>query len=121
MFRKAFVLVILFALSFSFSGCFKNRDEVIEFDNRNPLSLAPDINWAVVNDPYAAYRIKPTWESDVAGHCRKAEILQVKGKSLDENLQSWYLFDGGWLSSDCLSIYNNWYKASAAAAKIEDK
>ena len=39
-----------------FTGCAKKSVEVIVFDNTHPLALAPDVEWAVVTEPYAVFR-----------------------------------------------------------------
>ena len=50
-----------------------------------------------------------------AGHCRKGEILQVKGKSVDAAKENWYYFEGGWLPQSCVSIFSNRYKAETVS------
>lgn len=112
---------ILFAFCFSalfLISCEKKEEDVIVFDNSEPLSLAPDIEWAVVKDPYAAYKSEIGWESSVVGHSRKGDILQVKGKSIDSNKEVWYYFENGWLSENCLTIYSNRLKAQSVSQKL---
>ncbi len=109
------VLFIIFLIS-----CNKNNDEPIIFDNSHPLSLSPDVEWAVVNDPYAAYRKTHDWNAETSGHCRKGDVLQVNGKSNDENKNVWYLFEDGWLPASCLTVYSNRLKAKDSAEKLTD-
>lgn len=115
---KKIILYSLFICSVLLTACKSKKEEVILFDNSHPLALAPDVSWAVVVDPYAAYKNEAEWHSEVLGHCRKGEILQVKGKSIDENNDVWYSFENGWLPANCLAIYNNRYKAKTAADQL---
>lgn len=113
--------IIFFCVLIMFSSCNKNNEELIVFDDTYPLLLAPDVEWAVVNDPYAAYRKDSDWNAELSGHCRKGDILQVKGKSRDNNKNIWFLFENGWLPSSCLSIYSNRLKAKDSSQKLIDK
>ena len=110
--------ILIFILFFFFSGltsCQKKTTEPIVFDNSHPLALAPDVEWAVVTEPYAVFRESDEWGGATAGHCRKGEILQVKGKAVDAAKDTWYYFEGGWLPQSCLSIFSNRYKAETAS------
>ena len=104
------ILIILCLTSF-FASCKKKTAEVIVFDDSHPLALAPDVEWAVVTEPYAVFKESDEWGAATAGHCRKGEILQVKGKSVDADKENWYYFEGGWLPQSCVSIFSNRYKA----------
>lgn len=99
-------------------SCVNKKEEVIVFDDSYPLALAPDVSWAVVTDPYAAYKSEPDWNSDAVGHCRKGEILQVVGKSTDKDNGEWYSFENGWLPSNCIAIYSNRFKAKTASEQV---
>ena len=109
----AFTVIILSAAFFT--GCSKKSADVIVFDDRYPLALAPDVEWAVVTEPYAVFKEKDEWGAATAGHCRKGEILQVKGKSVDSAKEYWYFFEGGWLPQSCVSIFSNRYKAETVS------
>lgn len=111
------LLIILFSAFFSIS-CHKKDELVIVLDNSEPLALAPDVEWAVVTDPYAAYKKEIGWTSGVSGHCRKGEILQVKGKSLSADNETWYYFENGWLPYNCISIYSNRLKAKTVSDQL---
>ena len=115
---KKLILFVLCLSSLILISCSKKDDEKIIFDNAQPLALAPDVSWAVVTDPYAAYREEYNWQSTVKGHCRKGDILQVLGRSLDSNNESWYLFEDGWLSSNCITVYSNRYKAKSVSDSL---
>jgi len=114
------ILYICFALIFivCLSSCNRKDEDVITLDNSEPLALAPDVEWAVITDPYAAYKTELGWTSAVAGHCRKGEILQIKGKSVDKNKENWYYFENGWLPGNCLSVFNNRLKAKAVSEQL---
>ena len=98
-----------------FTGCAKKSVEVIVFDNTHPLALAPDVEWAVVTEPYAVFRETDDWSAATEGHSRKGEILQVRGKAVDSNKENWYYFEGGWLPQSCVSIFSNRYKAETVS------
>lgn len=107
-------LIILFTLS----SCKKKTSEKIVFDNSHPLALAPDVEWAVVTEPYAVFKETDEWGASTTGHCRKGEILQVKGKSMDADKDNWYYFDDGWLPQNCVSIFSNRYKAESVSKNL---
>lgn len=115
------VLILAAFLSVSlFVSCREDKEEVIAFDETFPLALAPDVVWAVVSEPYAAYKKEAAWNADIAGHCRKGEILQVLGKS-EVNKEIWYYFENGWLAENSLEIYSNRFKAKAVSEKMNEK
>lgn len=112
------ILIFIFILIPSFSSCKKKSAESIIFDNSHPLALAPDVEWAVVTEPYAVFRESDEWGGSTAGHCRKGEILQVKGKSVDAQKENWYYFEGGWLPQNCVSVFSNRYKAQTVSNRL---
>ena len=115
LFTATILIFILFLILTGFSSCQKKTAEPIVFDNSHPLALAPDVEWAVVTEPYAVFRESDEWGGATAGHCRKGEILLVKGKAVDAAKDTWYYFEGGWLPQSCLSIFSNRYKAETAS------
>lgn len=115
--KICFSLLLILVL---FASCNNKKEEVIVFDNTYPLALSPDVSWAVVKEPYAAYKMEPAWSAEAKGHCRKGEILQVIGKSIDSENSAWYFFEDGWLPENCLLIYNNRYKAKTAAEQFKE-
>ena len=102
-------------------GCAKKDDGEIVLDKSEPLALAPDVQWAVVSEPYAAFKEAKDWSSSVIGHCRKGDILQIKGKSLDSKNEVWYYFEQGWLPSSSVLVYNNRLKAQKVSNQTEKK
>ena len=115
------ILLMLFVLGAVFTSCKKKTAETIVFDNTHPLALAPDVEWAVVTEPYAVFREKDEWNAATTGHCRKGEILQVKGKSVDAAKENWYFFEGGWLPQSCVSIFSNRYKAQTVSNNLTNE
>lgn len=118
--KKFWFLILAAFIVICFGSCKKNKDDVIVFDQTHPLSLAPDVEWALVTDPYATYRKEIDWNAEITGHCRRGEILQVFAKSIDKEKNIWYKFENGWLPQNCLSIYTNRYKAQTAAENLKD-
>ena len=117
---KLIIISLITILIFLQSSCTKKQEEVIVFDSSEPLSLAPDVEWALVTDPYAAYKTSTDWNAEITGHCRRGEILQVLAKSLDDEKTVWYKFEEGWLPQKCLKIYTNRYKAKTAAESLKE-
>ena len=110
--NKSFIsILIIICLLSLITSCKKKTAETIVFDNTHPLALAPDVEWAVVTEPYAVFKETDEWGAATAGHCRKGEIFQVLGKSVDADKENWYFFEGGWLPQSCVSIFSNRYKA----------
>lgn len=118
--KNLFAILIVFVVLLNVS-CQKKDDETIEFDNSYPLALAPDVSWAVINDPYVAYKQNANWNAKITGHCRKGEVLQVLGNTTDDKNQTWYKFELGWLPNSCLTVYSNRYKAQSVSNSFEAK
>lgn len=113
--KKIVFLICIFA-AFLVSGCQKNDDknEAVVFDETYPYAISPDVNWAVITEPYVGFHESSSSNSSSTSYCRKGEILQVKGFSINEEHESWYLFDKGWIPSSSLVVYTNRYKAESA-------
>ncbi|MBE6352089.1 MAG: hypothetical protein E7060_03980 [Treponema bryantii] len=111
--------IFLILLSVMFFSCNDNKEKEIKFDTSHPLELSPNISWAVIIDPYAAFRIDLDWDSSVAAYSRKGDILQVLAKSYDEKSAVWYKFEQGWLPESSVTIYSNRLKAKNASEKIK--
>ena len=104
-----FAALLLCLCSFS---CKKSRG--IPLDESEPLALAPDISWAVVIDPYAAFRKNCDWSAEVTGQCRKADVLLVEGKQISPD-GIWYRFTDGWLPDSSVYVYANRLRAQNVA------
>lgn len=118
---KWILSLLMLLSSFLIIGCAKKDETEIILDNSEPLALAPNVQWAVVSEPYAAFKESKDWSSSVIGHCRKGDILQIKGKSLDSKNEVWYCFEQGWLPSSSVLVYNNRLKAQKVSNQTEKK
>ena len=118
--KRLWVCILLIFSVLIISSCKKNKEEVIEINETHPLSLAPDVEWALITDPYAAFRSDIDWNADITGHVRRGEILQIYAKSTDKQKNTWYKFEEGWLPQTCLAVYTNRYKAQTAAGNLKD-
>lgn len=114
--NKLVLFFSVFLVFFTF-GC--KKDKEIVFDNSDPLALALDVQWAVIVEPYAAFRKNTDWNSEVSDHCRKGDILQIKGNAIFNNKENWYFFDEGWLPESVLAVYSNKFKAQTAAGNLK--
>lgn len=119
--NKLILTALVLILPFLFVSCEKKGTETIVFDKTHPLALAPDVEWAVVIEPYAVFKESNEWGAATTGHCRKGEILQVKGKSVDAARETWYFFEGGWLPQNCVSIFSNRYKAQTVSNNLTNE
>jgi hypothetical protein len=96
----------------------KNEKKVTLVDLSAVENLALSVEWAVISDPYAAYRIKPQEETNITAHGRRGDVLPVVGKSLTKN-GIWYQFAEGWLPHSAVQIYSNKLKAESVANSIK--
>lgn len=119
--KNLFLMLLLIMI---LSGCMKQKP--ITFDNDDPLALTTGIEWAVISDPYAAFRKEAGFENVVVKEGRRAEIYMVKGKALEKTGEGkraeyrvWYKFEKGWLDESVIELYDNKYKAMTAAEKMK--
>ncbi len=115
-----FFLISLF-FTLNLSSCSKRNSDGISLDNSDPLALAPDVQWAVVKDPYAAFRNDTSWTADAAGYCRQGEVFPILAMTYvddDKGGQTWYRFKDGWLPGSLLSVYPNKLRAAKAASAL---
>ncbi|MBQ5491563.1 MAG: hypothetical protein IIT68_05865 [Treponema sp.] len=103
------------------ASCSKEKPIVLDSDDIK--ALTPGVEWAVVGEPYAAFREEPAFESTVMAHARRGDVLEVKGKTLCKDpltsrTFTWYQFEDGWLELSSVVIYDNRLKAQTAAAKL---
>ena len=116
--KKVLLFLSIFLLASAFTSCEKQEDTIV-FDEEYPLALSPSVQWAVIKEPYAAYKSSFSWDAKVIGHCRRGEILQVLGRCLDEEGKNWCYFENGWLPESCLNIYSNRLKAQRVSEILE--
>lgn len=117
--NKIYIICITLLFSSIFISCEKKQVTEIVFDNSEPLALAPDIKWALIIEPYAAFKDSLAWDSQINGYCRKGDILQIISRSEDKENVSWYKFEQGWLPASCLSVYSNRMKAQTASKDLK--
>lgn len=117
-----FISVCIFSLTVI--SCVKKKE--IAFDNSDPLALVNGIDWAVVNQPYVAFRTEAGYDKPINAEGRKAEIHRVTGKCSVEIIEKktkkyvkWYKFEEGWLDESVVDIYNNKYKAETASKRMK--
>ncbi|MBP5402448.1 MAG: hypothetical protein J6Y36_04740 [Treponema sp.] len=116
------ITVLLLSVFFIFS-CSKNKG-MISLNEDDSLAMNPTIQWAVVIEPFAAFRKEASWSSAVSDHCRFGDVLMIEGNAiLDSSNESaskeiWYRFDKGWLSSSSVTVYQNKYKAQKASSDL---
>ena len=117
--KKYCLFILSVSLLFLMVSCSKR--EVIVFDESNPLSLEPGVEWAVIVKPYAAFRQTSSIDSNVIEHGRKGDVMQVIGKEYQKKQDSnsgfeiWYKFSSGWLLESDIKVYDNQLKANNAS------
>lgn len=122
--KKIFFAVFLLFLCLSLSSCFRRQEEPL-IDISAAESLVPGEQWALIIEPYAAYRIKPGFSAAVSAHGRQGDIEKVSGTFIDTDSVSdehgilWYCFSSGWLPEKTVRVYSNKLKAEFAAGKIQ--
>ena len=82
-----FVILTAVFVSLSFTGCKQKKELEIVL----PVSLngAVQEDWAVIQEPYAAFYDEPDADSGIAAHARRGDVLQVKGRKIDDDRQIW--------------------------------
>ena len=121
--KSVFVAIILFSLlPLLVASCKKHDASEIELDTSDPLALAPDVRWAVVIEPYAAFREEISWDAEAADYCKQGELFPILASALasEENGgETWYRFEDGWLPASAITVYPNKLRALKAAASLE--
>ncbi|MCI5523938.1 MAG: hypothetical protein SO116_04160 [Treponema sp.] len=107
-------------------SCKKSNYNEIKIED-NVITSA-DEKWAVIVEPYAAFRSECNFDSTVENHGRKGEVLPVKGNALvkeehNEKLgissyKKWYYFEKGWLPEETVRIYDNKFRCESASARL---
>ncbi len=122
--KSLFISLSLVLLCLACS-CSKNKG--IDNASLNQTSLVPGVEWAVVQDPYVAFKENPGFEENVVSHARRGEIFEVMGKTTittgkgnSKRSDTWYKFEPGWLEANVVMIYNNKLKAEREAKLLKD-
>ncbi len=121
-----FILSLNLIFLLSLSSCQK-KDQIV-FNSADIIDIAPDLQWALVIVPYAAFRADCSFSSEVLGNARKGEIFMLTGKRtiLENDMEDsgenrkivWYHFDKGWLDESLVKIFDTRLKAESAAREI---
>lgn len=115
-------LGVLFLCS-TLTGCSRvDREETVDLSLFE--TIQSDGEWAVISEPYVAYREFPDPSSNVMAHGRLGDISHVEGKSLVPDLKLnnsviWYQFADGYVAENSVVIYSNRLKAQSAAAELQ--
>ncbi|MBO4546077.1 MAG: hypothetical protein J5700_00720 [Treponema sp.] len=119
-----FAFVIISLLPLCAASCKRHDASEIVLDNSDPLALAPDVSWAVVVEPYAAFREEISWDAEATDYCKQGELFPILASALasEENGgETWYRFDEGWLPASAITVYPNKLRALKAAASLGGK
>ena len=118
---KNLIFLLSIFILFTVSGCNKNeeKNESIVFDDSHPFAISPDVEWAVITEPYVGFHEENNRSSSSNSYCRKGEILKVEGFSINDESERWYLFEKGWIPASSLVVYKNRYKAESAVKQAE--
>ena len=116
-----FAIVLISLFSFCLQSCKKGDGDLIVLDDSDPLALAPDVRWAVVIEPYAAFREEISWDAEAVDYCKQGELFPILASALaneDDGGEVWYRFKYGWLPASVLTVYPNKLRALKAAALL---
>ena len=131
-FLRFLFFLICSVLSFSCLSC--SRRTAVDIHGSDSLALSPEVEWAVVSEPYVAFRNEAGYENHVVEHGRRGETMRILGKDFvrSENIIgegktqkttvsyiTWYKFEKGWLEESCVSVYDNKFKAEHAASSLK--
>lgn len=112
---------LLCALICSFSSCSAEKNEkIIDISEAENIGFAE--HWALINEPYAAYRIKPSDTAGTASHSRQGDVVKLIGSYIDvrDGQRSlWYQFEAGWLPESAVSLFSNKLQAEFAAKTVQ--
>lgn len=117
------IFMILLVLSLVLISCRKDNDE-INIHQDDILALNPSVQWAVVIEPYAAFRTEASWNAPTNDHSRLGDVLMIEGNLILDSFNEsstkeiWYRFDKGWLSETSVNVYQNKYKAQSASKEM---
>ena len=112
----AVIAVIL--LSASFQSCKQKKELEIVLPDSEESSTQDE--WAVIQEPYAAFYDEPDENSGIAAHARLGDVLHVEGRRINDDRKLWIKFNHGWIQNEVVIIYSNKLKAESAAAIIEE-
>jgi hypothetical protein len=81
--------------------------------------------WAVVNDPYATFRLAADFAATAAGHGRRGDVEKIRGQAIvpqgdNAPSQVWYEFEKGYLPDSSVIRCPNLFRAQQVSASIRD-
>jgi hypothetical protein len=123
--KNFWVLLSTLALILLFTSCSVFRKETPVDLSAFESGLEYGTRWAVINDPYATFRVSHDFAETVSGHGRRGDIEKVLGevmvpKDAGGGTQIWFSFEKGWLPESSLLICSNLFKAKQVSASIRD-
>lgn len=117
---KKTLLLLLCIILCLISGCSKTKTE-LPADLTEVEGLFVSDSYAVITEPYTAFKLEPSIESETTGHARGGDIYIVQAVSYISNSSKrtkWYYFEQGWLPESVLTIYKNHLQANTASKAI---
>lgn len=115
--KKALASLFLF-LIFFLTSCSKTKSINIEL--KNPESINPGIQWALINEPFVAFRSDSDFDSEVTSHGRLGDVEKVIGVFRKKE-RVWYRFSKGWLDEGSVIIYDTQLKALSKSKEVLKK
>ena len=104
-------------ISISFQSCKQKKEIEIVLPEIEKDNIQGE--YAVIQEPYAAFYDEPYKDSGIAAHARRGDVLHVEGRKIDDDRQLWIKFDRGWIQDSGVIIYSNKLKAENAASNLE--
>ncbi|MCR5219233.1 hypothetical protein [Treponema sp.] len=118
MYSKYLTLLFIALSAVFFSSCSKEKPIDISLDN--PESINPDLHWALINEPFVAFRNDSDFDSEVSSHGRLGDVEKIIGVFRKKE-RVWYRFSKGWLDADCLIVYDTQLKALSKSKELLNK
>jgi hypothetical protein len=119
------LLFFFFTLSLFIASCSIFKKEAPVDLSAFESGLEYGTQWAVINDPYATFRVSYDFAEAVSGHGRRGDIEKVLGEVIVSKdgggaTQIWFAFEKGWLPESSLQICSNLFKAKQVSASIQN-
>lgn len=114
-------IFLLFSCILFLNAC-TDKEEYVPIDVSNTSNIATSPQWAVIVEPYAAYRVRSFDTSDINAHGRIGDIIEVIGSTINtlgKTKQLWYQFENGWLPESSIGVHSNKLKAEFVANQLK--
>lgn len=118
------VLYIFFSIClciFFLHAC-TGKDDSVFIDVSNTSNIATSSQWAVITEPYVAYRVRSLSTGDISAHGRVGDIIEVIGSDINisgKTREVWYQFENGWLPETSISMQSNKLKAEFVSSQMQ--